>query len=455
MRSALDTAALVQAGEATARELVEAALERIAASDHNAFVDVDAEAALAAADAVDPQAPLAGVPIAVKANTHAAGLVVDHGSSTLADHRPTVDAHMVRRLKDAGCVVLGTTRMPEWGILPTTEPAHGGPVLNPWDKTRTAGGSSGGSAAAVAAGLVPLAHGNDGGGSIRIPAACCGLVGLKTSRGRVSRGPAGDDNLLSADGVLTRTVLDTAIALDLMAGYEVGDATWAPRPELPYFDTTRRDPGPLRIAVTAANPLDVPVDPEHLRALRDSAAVLTELGHHVEEVDVPLPPRATMAIFIGVFGPGLAANMREGGDIEALEPLSRALSRFADGVSSVELIANVSALKRAARAFIAFFADWDLLMTPVLAERPLPHGVCHGGFDEPMMAMARAGQFAPYPALINATGQPAIAVPAGFGADGLPTSVQLVGRPLAEDVLLQVAYGMEALAPWAQRHPPD
>src|SRR5918998_1027519 len=240
-----ELAALVRGGEIGAREMVSAALERIGDLDDrvNAFVEVDAERALAAADAIQPgdERPFAGVPIAIKANTPVAGLCMNFGSKFLAGHRPDHSAYLVRRLREAGFVVVGTTNMPEFGILPTTEPRHTGPTLNPWDTGRTPGGSSGGAAAAVAAGMVPIAHGNDGGGSIRIPAACTGLVGLKTSRGRVSRGPDLGDSFLVSDGVLSRTVAETAQLLDVLAGYEVGDATWAPRPPEPYTLSVRRD----------------------------------------------------------------------------------------------------------------------------------------------------------------------------------------------------------------------
>src|SRR5215216_4302082 len=232
-----DLASRVRGGELSSRELVQASLDRIDAldGDLNAFVEVDDERALAAADAVQP-----------------------------GDMRP-------------------------FGILPTTEPRHTGVTRNPWDRDRTPGGSSGGSAAAVAAGMVPLAHGNDGGGSIRIPAACCGLVGLKPARGRISRGPDLGDSFLGAEGVLTRSVVETALLMDVLSGYEPGDATWAPRPSEPYTLAMRRDPGRLKIAVTLDNALGVDCDPEVVRGLHDASATLRELGHEVEEASPALP----------------------------------------------------------------------------------------------------------------------------------------------------------------------
>src|SRR4051812_37870727 len=328
-----DLAALVRGGEVSARETVSAALERIDALDDriNAFIDVDDERALAAADTIEPgdERPFAGVPIAIKANVPVEGLCMNMGSRFLAGHRPDHTAYLVRRFRDAGFVVVGVTNLPEFGILPTTEPRHTGPTRNPWDPTRTPGGSSGGSAAAVAAGMVPLAHGNDGGGSLRIPAACCGLVGLKPSRGPVSRGPGLGDSWLACDGVLTRTVADTALALDVLGGYEVGDANWAPRPVEPYATAMRRDPGRLRIAVTADNVLGVEPDPECVRGLRLAAEVLAALGHDVEEAAPALPGPELLEIFISAFGPAIALGissgvLRQGRDPapDEIEPLS-------------------------------------------------------------------------------------------------------------------------------------
>src|SRR5215210_9088616 len=286
-----DLAARVRGGELSARELVQASLDRVEALDGelNAFVELDGERALAAADAIEPgdERPFAGVPIAIKANVPVEGLCMNFGSKFLQGHRPSHSAYLVRRLREAGFVVVGTTNMPEFGILPTTESRHTGPARNPWDPGRTPGGSSGGAAVAVAAGLVPVAHGNDGGGSLRIPAACCGLVGLKPSRGRISRGPELGDSFLGVDGALTRTVAETALLLDVMAGYEAGDATWAPRPGEPFAATLGHPPRRLRIAVSAANALGVVPEPEALRALRGAADLLGDLGHDVREASPP------------------------------------------------------------------------------------------------------------------------------------------------------------------------
>src|SRR4051812_7616971 len=460
-----ELAALVRGGEISAREVVGAALRRIEDLDDriNAFVEVDAERALEAADAIQPgdERPFAGVPIAIKANVPVAGMCMNFASKFLAGHRPGHSAYLVRRLRDAGFVVVGTTNLPEFGILPTTEPRHTGATHNPWNLSRTPGGSSGGSAAAVAAGMVPIAHGNDGGGSIRIPAACTGLVGLKASRGRISRGPDMGDSFLVSDGVLTRSVGETAQLLDILAGYEVGDATWAPRPAEAYSTSVRRDPGRLRIAMTASNPLDVDVDPECVRGMHQAAELLASLGHEVEEAAPSMPGRDALGLFVSVFGPLVSLGIGYGEllagrppDDDEIEPLSRALYEQSQQISSVGYLGAVAQLQALARGLVAFFAGYDLLLTPALAERPLAIGECNGLGENPMADLARSGAFTPFTALFNITGQPAITVPIGFGEDSLPTSVQIVGKPLGEDTLLQVAGQIEAARPWAQHRPP-
>src|ERR1700742_3940154 len=314
--SAAELAALVRTGGASPHEVVEAALRRIEARDGplNAFIEVDGERALAAADAVTPgeAAPFAGVPIAIKGNVPVEGMTQNFGSQFFAGNRPDHSAYLVRRLRDAGFVIVGITNLPEFAILPTTEPRHTGVTRNPWDPERTPGGSSGGSAAAVAAGMIPLAHGNDGGGSLRIPAACCGLLGLKPRRGRGSRGPGLGDSWLAWEGGLTRTVADTALALDVLSGYEVGDANWAPRPVEPYATAMRRDPGRLRVALTADNPLGVAADPECVRGLRLAGELLAALGHEVEEVSPAWAGEELLRIFISAFGPAIALGVSSG-----------------------------------------------------------------------------------------------------------------------------------------------
>ena len=279
LRPADELAALVRSGELAATELVDAALQRIDALQPqvNAFVDVDHAGARAAAAAVAPgdERPFAGVPIAIKNNRAVTGLRLTTGAALSGDFRPPRDHNVTRRLRAAGFVIVGTTTLPEWGILPVTEGRRFGPTRNPWDLARTPGGSSGGSAAAVAGGMVPLASGNDGGGSLRIPAACCGLVGLKPQRGRISLAPDVGEQFLVVDGVLTRTVRETALLLDVLAGSELGDASWAPPPPEPFAVSAAREPSRLRIGVTTHMPLlEADLHPACARAAYDAARLL-------------------------------------------------------------------------------------------------------------------------------------------------------------------------------------
>src|SRR3954470_18536142 len=287
-----ELAGLVRSGELSARELVQASLDRIAELNPtlNAFVDVFAEEALAEADAIGPDdaRPFAGVPIAIKNNRAVAGRRLTFASNFVGDFVAPYDHNVVARLKRAGFVIVGTTTLPEWGILPTTETARFGPTRNPWDQSRTPGGSSGGSAAAVASGMVPIAHANDGGGSTRIPAACCGLVGLKPQRGRISLAPEIGHALLVADGVLTRSVAETAQLLDILSGHVLGDSSWAPPPAEPFAAQAAREVGRKRFAVTTLSPIpDMEVDPICAKAAHDAAALLESLGHEVVEADPP------------------------------------------------------------------------------------------------------------------------------------------------------------------------
>jgi amidase len=464
-RSARELAALIRDGELTARELVQASLDRIEAVNPaiNAFTHVDADSALATADAVGPgdSRPFAGVPIAIKDNRPVAGMPItmcsDLFGRQVADH----DAHVVRRLREAGFVIVGKTTLPEMGILPTTESRRFGPTRNPWGLDRTPGGSSGGAAAAVAAGIVPIAHGNDGGGSIRIPAACCGLVGLKPGRGRVSVGPDGGQSFLVTDGVLTRTVEDTVAALDVLAGYEPGDATWAPPPPARYVELASDRPGRLRIALALNPPLDgATLDSVNEAAARDAAGLLESLGHEVEEVTAPWSGLGLLPDFTRAFGPPIAMTVWVGGRLarrepaeEDVEPLTWMFwdhSRTQDALSVVTAQARLEAV---ARQIVAFFSPYDAVLTPALGQRPVAIGEIHGRGPDPWGHYRRSGYFTPYTAIVNVTGQPAIALPLYHGDDGLPTAVQLIGAPAREEVLLRLAAELEQALPWAERRP--
>jgi amidase len=465
-----ELAGLVRRGTLSARELVQTSVDRIDALNPqlNAFVDVFAEDALAEADAIGPgdERPFAGVPIAIKNNRAIAGRRLTFGAELMGDFIPQQDHNVTARLRAAGFVIVGSTTLPEYGILPVTETARFGPTRNPWDVGRTPGGSSGGSAAAVAAGMVPVAHANDGGGSTRIPAACCGLVGLKPQRGRISLAPDLGYQFLVQDGVLTRTVAETAALLDLLAGATLGDAAWAPPPAEPFATAARRDPGRLRIALTLTTPLaDAPLDPVCAHAARDAAELLTGLGHEVVEVDAPWQIPGLLQLFTASFGPALTMSMAFAGLVsgrapsaDLMEPLSWAMWEQCRSVTATDAAIADAQLQGLARQLVTWAAGYDAVLTPALAEAPVPIGTIDACSATPMADFARSGAFTPYTALSNVTGSPAISLPLfvrpdGDPAAGLPLGVQLIGQPAEEGALLALAAQLEAAAPWAERRP--
>jgi amidase len=465
-RSAIELAGMVRSGEVSARELVRCSLDRIEELNPtlNAFVQVDGERALATAGDLraGDERPFAGVPIAIKNNRSVKDLRLTHGCSLLADYVSDYDHNVTRRLRDAGFVIVGTTTLPEFGILPVTEARLFGPTRNPWDLQRTPGGSSGGAAAAVTAGIVPVAHGNDGGGSIRIPAACCGLVGLKPSRGRISPAPLLGDSMLSIDGVLTRTVADTAAILDVLAGYEPGDATWAPAPSEPFARAATRVPGKLRIAATAVPPVeDAVVDPLSAQAVSDAAELLRGLGHEVREIDPPWESDGLRELFGVVFSNHVALSVAfcatvAGRELvaEDVEPMSWAIFSMIQKVNALRGLQAAVQLQSVCRRLVRTLAPYDALLTPTLADRPLPLGTLDTAAPEPMSTFTRSGLFTPFTPVFNATGQPGISLPLFHGEDGLPLGVQIVGRPAGEGPLLALAAQLEQVQPWADRRAP-
>ncbi|HEX6249490.1 MAG TPA: amidase [Nocardioidaceae bacterium] len=453
-------AALTRAGDLAARELTEASLARIDALDGrlNAFTTVLRERALAEADErdkalVDGQepGPLHGVPVAVKDELDVAGEVTSFGGRSNSTPAPR-DAEVVRRLREAGAVVVGKTAMPEFGQWPFTESAAFGITRNPWDPDRSTGGSSGGTAAAVASGMVPFGIGGDGGGSIRIPAACCGLFGLKPHRGRVSSDP--HEHLwwaLGTAGPLTRSVVDSALVYDVVHGALPGDRFRAEEPVTSFLEAVRAPATRLRIAwSTAAVTVGVRPHPEHVEAVRATAAVLEGLGHHVEEVDpgYPDPTRA----FVPQFFAGVASEAAIVEHPERLERRTRETLRLGRWVRPrvVEwaMRHGDEVEARANRVFESF----DLLLTPTIAHRPPEVGVLDGVGS--VRAALLAMPMVAYTALWNVTGNPAASVPAGLGSDGLPLAVQLVGRRHDEATILAAAAQLEQARPWTRDRPP-
>jgi amidase len=304
----------------------------------------------------------------------------------------------------------------------------------------------------VAAGLAPAAHGTDGGGSIRIPASCCGLFGLKPARGRVSNAPYADGSVaLGSSGPITRTVADAAALLDAMAGYEWGDPSWAPPPERPFLHEGDAESGPLRVALATEPPVDVPVDPQCVRAAEGAAALLTDLGHRVDEATPEWRSDEFQPLFLRVWQTGPA--MYPVPDPQLLEPLNRALVERAKETSSVEYGQAVVRLQRSVRAILAFWADYDVVLTPTLALPPVPIGWLFEG-DDPWHWIDRAIQFTPFTPLVNVLGVPAASLPLSQTDDGIPVGVQLIGRPADEATLLRVSAQVERAQPWRDRRPP-
>jgi amidase len=367
----------------------------------------------------------------------------------------------VRRLRDAGFVFIGRTSAPEFGIVPVTEPRRFGATRNPWDLGRTPGGSSGGSAAAVAAGMVPIAHASDGGGSIRVPAACSGLVGLKPARGRISMGPEVGESFLAVNGVLTRTVADTAAMLDVLAGYEPGDSSWAPAPSERFAVQAAREPGRKRIAVIVAPPLEATVDPTHLAAVAQTAELLRGLGHEVQEIDPPIELPDLIDMFLTLWSALVGTSAALVGGLcgnavtpETVEPLTLYLWEQANRQTAFELSATTGQAQGYARALVASQLQWDAVLTPTLAARPVEIGEIDSCADAPREEFDKAGRFIAFTPLANLTGLPAISLPIAHGEDGPPVGVMLTGRPAGEGDLLALASQLEAAAPWSERFSP-
>ena len=464
-------AALVRTGATSPVELVEAAIARVEHIDPkvHALTTQRFDRALDEARASTlPDGPFRGVPFLFKDLACAyEGEPAYEGMQALkdADHRAPVTTNLARRFRAAGLVVLGRTSTPELGIMPTTEPLSYGPTHNPWDLTRTPGGSSGGSAAAVASGMVPASHASDGGGSIRIPASCCGLVGMKTSRGRISIGPAQGElsRFLSVQFTVTRSVRDCAAFLDVASGAEVGDPVLAPPKTRPFVEEVGADPGRLRIGVMTTMPeTNAPVHADCVAAADRAARTLEGLGHHVE-VSHPAacaePDR--ISAFIPIWATLAASNLDAFGAVlgreltaEDVEPLTWWQAEHGRSQRGTDFLDAITKMQAFSRRVMQWWADgFDLLLTPTLGEPPLPLGVLQTP-DDPLGGYTRSGTFTPYTPVANQTGQPAISLPVHENAAGLPIGVHLVAAYGREDLLLRVAAQLEAADPWSARRPP-
>lgn len=452
--SAGEQAQLIAAGELSPVELVQTYLERIERLDPplRSYVTVRAEEAVEEARRAEARAgvllPLHGVPVPIKDLTWTAGVRTTFSSRAFADFVPAADAAVVRRFKEAGAILIGKTNTPEFGTIPVSESELNGDCRNPWDLERTPGGSSGGAAAAVAAGLAPAAHGTDGGGSVRIPSSCCGLVGLKPSRGRVSPAPLVSFEGLSTSGPITRTVRDAALLLDVMGGPEPGDRYALPPPERPFAEAVEEPPGRLRIGVATRAPSDVPVDQACLAAVAEAAELLLELGHDVEEAAPAWYDLGAGDAFRLIWQalPGVYPVE----DVSLLTPLNRELIGEARSVPSPEYVRASQRLELTARAIIPFWDDHDVVLTPALALPPVPIGWL---FESDERRRSLGLEFTPFTALVNVTGQPAASVPLSWNGD-LPIGVQLIGPPAGDALVLQLAAQLEEARPWAHRRPP-
>lgn len=463
-------AELVRRGEVSPLELVDAAIERIEAANGeiNAVITPLFEKARETAAGELPDGPFKGVPFLLKdLLAHSAGDPFHEGMTFLRDLDwvEDSDTELVRRFRRAGFVICGKTNTPELGILATTEPAAHGATRNPWDTSRSPGGSSGGSGAAVAAGMVPAAHGNDGGGSVRIPASACGLVGLKPSRGRTSVAPEfGDINCgLVAEHVLCRSVRDTAAILDATHGPAPGDPYAAPAPERPYLEEVGADPGQLRIGLrTAAPGAQFETHPDCVAAAEDAGRLLESLGHGVSE-SVPdgLDDPAYVEQFLMRWVSGIAWNLdywsrRTGREITAddVEPSTWALAEHGRSFTGPQYLGALEYQQGAARTSASWWSDgFDLLLTPTLGEPPTRLGEFEADPDDPTSPLRRSVPVGGFTAYWNSTGQPAISLPLNWNDDGLPIGIQLVAAYGREDLLVQVAAQLEAARPWAGRVP--
>lgn len=467
---AIAQAELIRLGEVTPLELVDAAIYRIERLNPqlNAVITPMFDLARSTAQSPLTAGPFAGVPFLLKDLQAAfAGVPMSAGSRWLRNFKPNGDSELVKRYKQAGLIIVGKTNTPEFGLLPTTEPEAFGATRNPWDVTRTPGGSSGGSAAAVAAGITAFAHANDGGGSIRIPAACCGLFGLKPTRGRNPLGPHFGDIFsgLVVEHAFTRSVRDSAALLDATAGYDPGDPYIAPMPARPFLHEVGAPPGKLRIAFSTQAYTGVPVHSECIAAVQDAAKLCADLGHEVTDAAPLLNGEMLSKAFFTVWAAGCAWTIDSysfavGGKPapDEIEPLTRVMIEIGRKRSAPEYLLAVQTLQIFARRVAQFMESYDVFLTPVLAEPPLPLGALAATSDDAMAGMKRSGLFTPFTALQNMTGQPAMSVPLYWSkaedTAGLPLGVQFVGRYGDEATLFRLAAQLELARPWADKHPP-
>jgi amidase len=464
----LEQAAAIRTGEISSAEITDHYLDRIDRLNEQvgAFYTVTHDLAREQAAAADKAAlasrkdggelpPLTGVPVPIKDLNMVAGVRLTYGSAVLADNVATEDDYVVEHLRSAGIVITGKTATPEFGLPCYTETKIGPPARTPWDLSRSAGGSSGGAAAAVASGLAPAAQGSDGGGSIRIPASVCGLFGIKPTRGRISQGPMMPDLVgLSTDGPLARTVGDAALLLDAMTGNHPGDMYTLP--SLPagesFLGYASREPGKLRIARSLTTLIDgAVVHPDCVAAYEEASALLSALGHEVEDVDLPFPVEAVPSFLALWYAMATLAPIAPEQEADLL-PLTRYLRAKGMELSAADLLFHQAILQGSLRPALRALRPYDVILSPTVALPPRPVG----WFDEvePAENFTRQTQFTPWTALYNLSGQPAVSVPLHWTDEGLPIGIMLAGRMGDEATLISLSAQLEAARPWAHRHPP-
>lgn len=465
---ATDQAAMVRNGQVSPAELLEAAIERAERIDPaiNALTWKWFDRAREEARAIpDTGQPFRGVPFILK-DLHAAlaGTPMSNGNIALKNARytGTETTTIVQRYVDAGLIIFARGNSPEFGSVPTTEPEAWGPTKNPWDTSRIAGGSSGGSAAAVAAGIVPAAHASDGGGSIRVPAACCGLVGLKVSQGRISAGPFRDETNLGVEHVVTRTVRDCAALLDATHGPGVGDRVIAPAPSRPYLDEVNDKCTPLRIGFLTTRADGSHVDDECVTAVNDTIATLSSLGHRVEESwpsaldDVRAGNRflALWSTNMSVARNGAEKMLGRGVTKDDFELMNWTMAEYAKSTSATDYAQAVQDAANYRRAIARWWADgFDILVTPTTSLPALPLGSIANNPQSPMDPMRVSAEFLGFTQPFNVSGQPAISLPLHRTVTGLPVGVQLVAAYGRDDLLIRLAAQLEQAMPWAHLHP--
>lgn len=460
---ALVQAELIRRGEVSPTQLVECYLERIERLNPRlgAYLTVAgdfardhaARAEQVLARGADDLPRFHGVPISIKDLNDTAGIRTTGGTAAWAGRIPDRDDEVVTRVKRAGFVILGKTVTPEFGPLNVSEPPAYPPGRNPWDPARSCGGSSGGAAAALVAGLCPISQGSDGGGSIRNPSAWCGTFGLKPTRGRVSDAPRPMQHF-STNGPMGRTVADTAALLDVLAGYATGDAYWAPPPERSFLDEASAPPGRLRVAWHSHPGLPVEqVAPAHRAAAQDTAALLAELGHDVEETQPPAFDAELLGRTSLAFAANLAAREAEFPPLDTIAPWNRTMIELGRAIPAGDYVRAMNDIQDAARRVVGFFDDFDVLVTPTVAQPPPLVGALADAEDF-MTNVPRLFALTPFTAMWNLTGQPAVSLPLAFDEHGLPVGVQVVGRPADEATLIRLSAQVETARPWADRRPP-